>query len=103
MENVKAYVLANSNLNAKEMSVSEFYTTQEQLNSPVVLFMGVENREYHGHFKIEANTVEELKKMYENKVFYTSDLPEMESEWHYGAYFVGIKPKRKSVQLQLNA
>lgn len=103
MENVKAYVLANSNLNAEEMSVDEFYETQQQLNSPVVLFMGIEDRKLYGHFKIESSTVEELKKMYESKVFYTTDLPEMEYEWHFGAVFVGVKPKEKSVQLQLNA
>lgn len=101
MENVKAYVVANTTVNAEEMSVIDFMATQKQVNSPMVLFMGIDDKKEYGHFRIEAGSVEELNLMYENKVFYTSDLPEMESEYHYGAYFVGVK--EKSAQLQLNA
>jgi hypothetical protein len=92
LENVKAILLSNTDI--ENLTVANFYDSQEALHNPMVIFCNMETKETYGHFHIVAKDMEELVLMYETKVFYTSCVPEGEYERHYGAVFYGVKPKK---------
>ncbi|PCH30458.1 hypothetical protein CPH95_00005 [Campylobacter sp. 1] len=91
MANIKAMLLANTE--EENLTVENFYQHQEEVHSPMVIFMNTETTEVIKHYRIAADTEEKLTLMYKLKYFDTPDLPEGKYEKFSGCYFVGVENK----------
>jgi hypothetical protein len=92
LKNVTALLLSNTDVN--NLTVENFTDSQQELNNPMVILCDLETMEFYHSFDIVAKDKEELASMYEDKVFFTSSVPKGKHEWHHGAVFYGVKPKK---------
>jgi hypothetical protein len=90
MENVKAILLPNTEV--ENLTVENFYDSQEKVHNPMVIFMKEGTNEVIKYFRIAAKTMEELKEMFKYKLFNTPDLPEEQYVTFAGGYFIGCGP-----------
>jgi hypothetical protein len=80
-------LIANTNVNEEN-----FYQKQNEMDNPMVLVIDTDTLEIIEHFKIIALDMEDLKKMFELKLFFTSSIPEGTNQQKYGAFFHGVEP-----------
>ncbi|MDP4086811.1 MAG: hypothetical protein Q8934_19785 [Bacillota bacterium] len=85
--NTKAMLMANTNVDEEN-----FYEKQNEMENPLVLVMNADTLEVIEHFKIVALDMEDLKKMFELKLFFTSSIPAGTTQRKYGALFHGVEP-----------
>ncbi|MGX1402378.1 hypothetical protein AB7M70_011851 [Bradyrhizobium japonicum] len=88
MKNVKAIVLANT----ANLTVENFYDSQDVLHNPMVLFMEEGTNNVIKFFRVAAKSMESFKEMVEHRYFDTPDLPDERYVVVAGAYFVGCGP-----------
>jgi hypothetical protein len=91
MEKIKALVMANT----VGLTASNFFSKQNEVHEPMVIF--TEGNKALQAFRIYARTLEDIEFMNKHKVFFTFDVPENETQWHYGAVFYGVNEKRKEI------
>jgi hypothetical protein len=87
MAKVQALLIANS-----VATGDEFMKAQKEMNKPMVIFCAEEFSKPLEHFYIVAKDINELKIMYENKIFYTSSIPVGEVGRYHEAIFYGVDP-----------
>jgi hypothetical protein len=95
MENLKAMLIPNTE--AENLSVENFYDFQNEVRSPMLLFMDKESNVVIKHYRIAANTMDKLKTMFDHKYFDTLDLPEGQCEKFGGGYLVGVKSEEIAI------
>jgi hypothetical protein len=80
-------LIANTNVNEQD-----FYEKQNEMENPMVLVMNTDTCEVIEHFKIVSLDMDDLNKMYELKIFFTSSIPAGTNQQKYGAFFHGVEP-----------
>jgi hypothetical protein len=90
MTTVKAMLIANT---VATKTTNEFLESQGEVNKPMVLFMKEGTNEIVKYFDIVAKDIEDLKFMFENKFFYTSNIKSGEVNIIDGRVFYGVNPK----------
>lgn len=90
MENVTALLLTNTAAVSGNISGDDFMKAQNEFNEPMVIFCNLHTQESYEHFRIVAEDMDDLERMYKEKVFYTSSIPEDEVKRYGGAIFVGV-------------
>lgn len=100
MENVTALLIPNTAA-GNTSDPDCFMNAQDMMNNPIVVIVDKVFQTAIEHFRIEAESMKDLKLMYEKKIFFTSSVPEGEKKRSYGALFVGVpadyyKRKRRS-------
>lgn len=91
MSSIKAVLIPNTSATG---STKEFTEAQSEMKDPMVLFINKDTNEYIEPFEIVARDLEELRLMFEMKIFYTSSIPRGKSERKYGAIFYGVDKNR---------
>ncbi|MEH7440503.1 hypothetical protein V7182_23935 [Neobacillus drentensis] len=91
MENITAVLIPNTG--AENLTENNFYELQQEVHNPMVIFLKKGTNEVIKHFRIAANTMEQLTDMFKYKYFDTPDLPEEQYVTFAGGYFIGCGPK----------
>jgi hypothetical protein len=96
LENITAILIPNTG--AENLTKDNFYDLQQEVHNPVVIFLKKGTNEVIKHFRIAADTMEQLTDMFKHKYFDTPDLPEERYEVFGGGYFVGCGPYEGDVE-----
>lgn len=91
MNTITALLVSNTEMEFKGMSEQDLINSQQIMKAPKVIFCNMETRESFEHFDIVAGSMNELRLMYDKKVFFTSSIPEGDTRHLHGAIFYGVR------------